>query len=182
MSKLAWIDAAVRVVEAAAKDPTFPGDESPVKGVIERLVNKALSECHNGNKELGLDGCLVCRAVRTEKIEAERDAWQRAVKNATDEANKARAKAKADFERAEAAKERAETINKHYLLTVEELNAAKAALSAAELASRDAAAYANARSRERDDVVAELRRVTAERDDASNRWQRLSRAIQAGLE
>ena len=68
MTKLDWFDEAAEALVAAAKLPHFPGDESPAKEYLEKFLNRAFSECHNGG-EVGFDECPVCRAFRTEKVE-----------------------------------------------------------------------------------------------------------------
>jgi len=56
------------MVEQEAIKPTFPGDGSTTLPTLERLADKLLGECHNGN-EFGSDECPACRAYRTEEAE-----------------------------------------------------------------------------------------------------------------
>jgi len=78
MTKFDWFDEAVEAITAAAKQPSFPGDEPPVRGYVEKLVNRVFAECHNGG-EVGKDECPVCRAMRTEKAERLRDEYAKVV-------------------------------------------------------------------------------------------------------
>jgi hypothetical protein len=69
VERLKWFDEAVLAVEAARSQPKFPGEQSPVYVILEKLVNKLWGECHDGDV-LGAGGCPVCRAFRTEHAEA----------------------------------------------------------------------------------------------------------------
>lgn len=66
-----WLGDVAAAVEAAVKQPKFPGDGSFALPLLEKLVNKLFGECHNGG-EVGRDGCPACRAHRTESAEAQR--------------------------------------------------------------------------------------------------------------
>lgn len=66
--RLKWFDEAVLAVEAARSQPKFPGEQSPVYAILDKLVNKLYSECHDG-EDIGTGGCPVCRAWRTERAE-----------------------------------------------------------------------------------------------------------------
>lgn len=68
MTKLDWFDDAVKAIEAARALPKFPGEQSPIHAIFDKLVNKLWSQCYNG-EPVGTDGCTVCRAWRTEKAE-----------------------------------------------------------------------------------------------------------------
>lgn len=84
MTKFDWFDEATEAITAVAKQPAFPGDEPPVKGYLEKFLNRAFSECHNGG-ELGKDECPVCRALRTEKAERLTDEYAKVVESQLEE-------------------------------------------------------------------------------------------------
>lgn len=65
-----WLEDAAIALEAAVKQPKFPGDGSFALPLLEKLVDKLFGECHNGG-EVGLDECAACRAWRTERVEGE---------------------------------------------------------------------------------------------------------------
>jgi len=66
--KKGWFLNVARLVESEAMKPSFPGDGSTVIPTLERLADKLLGECHNGN-DFGSDECPACRAYRTEEAE-----------------------------------------------------------------------------------------------------------------
>lgn len=85
-AKLAWFDEAVTAVEAARSQPKFPGEQSPIYVILEKLVNKLWGECHDGDA-VGTGRCAVCRAFRTEVAEAAAEAAKAAAQNAAEDLN-----------------------------------------------------------------------------------------------
>lgn len=63
-----WIEEATAAIHQAATLPTFPGDLSLTRQFIDKLVKRLLSTCYNGG-EIGSDGCMACRAHRTEETD-----------------------------------------------------------------------------------------------------------------
>jgi hypothetical protein len=70
MAKLEWFNTVAKVLRAQADGAVFPGDPDPVMTTLERLADKLLGECMNG-EPYGTDGCVACRAFRTESAEAQ---------------------------------------------------------------------------------------------------------------
>jgi hypothetical protein len=68
MTTQEWAVDAAKVLTEALKQPVFPGDPDPVADVVKKIINKAIGECNNGGK-YGADGCVACRAYRTERAE-----------------------------------------------------------------------------------------------------------------
>ena len=84
-----WLDQVEEAILTAAKLPTFPGEETKVREYLRKMADKLSSECRNGG-ELGQDNCLVCRAVRTDRLEETLRGTEQSLVQALAEGAKAR--------------------------------------------------------------------------------------------
>jgi chromosome segregation ATPase len=131
-----WITDAEKAILEAAKQPTFPGDESLVHKFIDKLVTRLFTECLNGG-EFGADECAACRSNRTERAEqSHKRLNEEYIKLADAKSKEAAISAsrKVELESVQASLEVAEHANKKLS---ERVNNAEGSLASREAALRD---------------------------------------------
>lgn len=92
-----WFEDVTELVRDQADVKVFPGDPDPIEAVLRKFAAKILGSCHNDGV-YGEDGCVACRAFRTEKAEGAVDELVKArdeALNQRDDLNDARVKSEA---------------------------------------------------------------------------------------